>query len=90
MKPCYTDHIFDGTVDKSVKNEDISVLLDGLKPAIEAITDPNAKTIINTLITIINVQQKQIETQRKEIENLKEKLNINSDNSSKPPSTMGF
>ena len=84
-------------VDKSVKSEDISTLLDSLKPAIEAITDPNAKTIINTLIIIINVQQKiiesqqkEIETQRKEIENLKEKLNINSDNSSKPPSIMPF
>ena len=74
----------------SVKSEDIPVLLDSLKPAIEAITDSNAKTIINTLITIINVQQKIIESQQKEIEDLKEKLNINSDNSSKPPSTMPF
>lgn len=66
-----------------MKSEDIPGLLDSLKPAIEAITDPNAKAIINTLIAIINFQQK-------EIENLKEKLNINSDNSSKPPSTTPF
>jgi len=76
-------HVSNGMVDKSVKSEDIPGLLNSLKPAIEAITDPNAKAIINTLIVIINFQQK-------EIESLKEKLNTNSGNSSKPPSTTPF
>jgi transposase len=70
-------------VDKLMKSEEIPALLDSLKPAIEAITDPNAKIIINTLIAIINAQQKEIEI-------LKEKLNTNSRNSSKPPSSEPF
>jgi transposase len=69
--------------DKSMKSEEIAALLDNLKPAIEAITDPNAKVIINTLLAIINAQQKEIEL-------LKEKLNTNSRNSSKPPSSEPF
>lgn len=80
-----------------MKREDITNILTSLKPAIEAITDNNVKTIINALITIINEQQKVIEAQqitieeqRKEIEDLKEKLNINSDNSSNPPSSTHF
>jgi transposase len=66
-----------------VKSEEIPALLDSLKPAIEAITDPNAKVIINTLLAVINAQQKEIEI-------LKEKLNTNSRNSSKPPSSEPF
>ncbi|HEY8689358.1 MAG TPA: IS66 family transposase [Chitinophagaceae bacterium] len=73
-----------------MKREDITNVLTNLKPAIEAITDNNVKIIINALITIINEQQKVIEEQRIEIEDLKEKLNINSDNSSNPPSTTPF
>lgn len=38
----------------------------------------------------IKAQQKQIEAQQKEIESLKEKLNTNSKNSSKPPSRDHF
>jgi transposase len=80
-----------------VKREDISNILTNLNPAIEAIADDNVKTIINALITIIHEQQKVIVdqqkiicSQQKEIEELKEKLNTNSDNSSKPPSTEHF
>lgn len=80
-----------------MNREDITNLLTNLKPAIEAITDNNVKVIIHTLITIINEQQKIIETQkntikeqRKTIEDLKEKLNTNSNNSSKPPSSDKF
>jgi transposase len=73
-----------------MKHEEISNVIENLKPAIEAITDPNIKTIIDALLTIINEQQKIIETQKKEIEELKEKLNTNSGNSSKPPSTNHF
>ena len=66
-----------------MKKEEIQIILDGLKPAIDAITDPSIKIIINTLLTIINLQQKEIEA-------LKEKLNTNSKNSSKPPSSEPF
>jgi hypothetical protein len=73
-----------------MKQEEISNVIENLKPAIEAITDNNIKVIIDTLLTIIVEQQKIIETQKQEIEALKEKLNTNSDNSSKPPSTSPF
>jgi transposase len=73
-----------------MKHDVISNVIENLKPAIEAITDNNIKAIIDSLLTIISEQQKTIETQRKEIEELKEKLNTNSGNSSKPPSTNHF
>ena len=73
-----------------MKQEEISNVIENLKPAIEAITDNNIKIIIDTLLTIIVEQQKIIEAQKQEIETLKEKLNTNSDNSSKPPSTNPF
>jgi hypothetical protein len=73
-----------------MKHDEISNVIENLKPAIEAITDNNIKVIIDALLTIISEQQKIIEMQRKEIEDLKEKLNTNSDNSSKPPSTNPF
>jgi transposase len=73
-----------------MKQEEISHVIENLKPAIEAIADNNIKIIIDTLLTIIGEQQKIIETQKQEIEALKEKLNTNSDNSSKPPSTNPF
>ena len=70
-----------------MKHDGISNVIENLKPAIEAITDNNIKSIIDALLVIISEQQKIIETQRKEIAELKEKLNTNSGNSSKPPST---
>jgi transposase len=73
-----------------MKQEEISKVIENLKPAIEAITDTNIKVIIDTLLCIIVEQQKIIETQKQEIEALKEKLNTNPDNSSKPPSTNPF
>src|ERR1700730_6709554 len=73
-----------------MKQEKISNVIENLKPAIEAITDTNIKVIIDTLLTIIGEQQKIIEAQKQEIESLKEKLNTNSDNSSKPPSSNPF
>ncbi len=73
-----------------MKHEEISNVIENLKPAIAAITDPNIKTIIDALLSIINEQQKIIEAQKKEIEELKEKLNTNSGNSSQPPSTHYF
>lgn len=66
-----------------MKAEERQALLDSLKPAIDAITDPNIKFIINALMSIIHSQQK-------EIEELKEKLGTNSKNSSKPSSTEPF
>lgn len=66
-----------------MKSEDIEKMLDTLKPAIESITDPNAKLIISSLLAIIHAQQKIIEE-------LKEKLNTNSKNSSNPPSMERF
>lgn len=73
-----------------MKREEIVNVIESLKPAIEAISDNNIKTIINALFAIIDAQQNTIEAQLKEIEELKEKLNTNSDNSSKPPSTELF
>jgi transposase len=85
----------------SVKHEKTNKILEGFKPAIELITDNNIKMILNTLMDIVNEQQTIIKTQQSaieeqkkeitalktEIEELKEKLNTNSNNSSKPPST---
>jgi UTP-glucose-1-phosphate uridylyltransferase len=68
-----------------VKSEEITKVLESLNPAIEAITDQSVKAILNTLLILINEQQKIIEEQKKEIDELKEKLNTNSNNSSKPP-----
>jgi transposase len=80
-----------------VKREEITKILDSLKPAIESITDGNVQAIINALIAIINeqqiiidTQQNALEAQKKEIEELKEKLNTNSKNSSKSPSSERF
>lgn len=73
-----------------MKQEEISNVIENLKPAIEAIPDNNIKIVIDTLLTIIGEQQEIIKAQKKEIEALKEKLNTNSDNSSKPPSTNLF
>ena len=63
--------------------EKIAKTIEGLKPAISAVTDPNARAIIEVLIQCIEAQQKQITE-------LQEKLNINSSNSSNPPSTNRF
>ena len=73
-----------------MKPDEITKLLESLNPAIESITDSGVKTIIHALITIIHEQQKIITAQQKEIEELKEKLNINSNNSSTPPSGDRF
>jgi transposase len=80
-----------------MKREEISNVIENIKPAMEAIADNNVKMIIDTLLAIIGEQQKTIEAQQKiietqnqEIEALKEKLNTNSDNSSKPPSANPF
>ena len=80
-----------------MKREEITKILDSLKPAIESITDGNVQAIINALIAIINeqqiiidTQQNALEAQKKEIEELKEKLNTNSKNSSKSPSSERF
>lgn len=83
-------HVSNGMIEDQMKQEQILNVIEDLKPAIEAITDNNIKTIINALLAIINEQQKTIEIQKKEIESLKEKLNTNSDNSSKPPSSNLF
>jgi transposase len=71
--------------------------MDFTKPAPKARTLDEAQEIINALWKFcgelskrIDEQQKIIETQKKEIAELKEKLNINSRNSSKPPSSEPF
>jgi FtsZ-binding cell division protein ZapB len=79
----YSLHVLNVVTDNLMKREEIPAVLDSLKPAINAITDPNAKIIINTLLKIITVLQL-------EIVELKEKLNTNSKNSSKPPSSEPF
>ena len=66
-----------------MKQEERTKILEALAPAIESITDNNIKVIISALLEIISSQQK-------EIDELKEKLNTNSNNSSKPPSTNLF
>lgn len=73
-----------------MKQEQITKILEDINPAISSIDDKNIKAIFITLIAIIHEQQKTIEAQRKEIQELKEKLNANSNNSSKPPSTDMF
>ncbi len=77
--------------------EETIKILDVLNPAIESIADSDIKSILNTLVSLIHQQQKIIEKQnktiaeqRKKIEKLEDKLNTNSDNSSKPPSTDPF
>ena len=68
-----------------MKKEEITIILEGLKPTIEAMTDNNIKTIINTLITVINEQQNEyqnvieaqqniIETQQEIIETLRNEI----------------
>ena len=89
-KPCYTTVSDTQDNGNSVNREEITKTLESLKPAIELITDSNARTIITILLRIIEAQQRTIEAQQKEIDELKEKLNTNSKNSSKPPSTDGF
>ena len=73
-----------------MNQEEITKTIDGLKPAIAAVTDPNARAIIEVLLQIIEAQNKIIAAQQKEIDSLKEKLNTNSSNSSNPPSTNRF
>lgn len=73
-----------------MNQEEIAKTIDGLKPAIAAVTDPNARAIIEVLIQCIEAQNKIIVAQQKQIVELQEKLNTNSSNSSKPPSTNRF
>ena len=81
----------------TVKSDDITNLLEGLSPAIEAIIDPNIKLIINQLMVVIKALRQENEELREENvflrqenEGLKEKLKTNSKNSSAPPSSDGF
>jgi transposase len=71
--------------------------MDFTQPPPKAKTLEEAQEIINALwkfcgelLRRVDEQQKKIEAQQKEIDELKEKLNTNSNNSSKPPSTDRF
>ena len=64
--------------------------MDFTKPAPKARTLEEAQEIINALWKFCGELLKRIDNQQKEIDELKEKLNTNSMNSSKPPSSESF
>lgn len=70
-----------------MKLEDIDKILEGLNPAVEAIADPSSREIISILIDIIHLFKNENQKLKDEIQDLKEKLNTNSSNSSKAPSS---